>query len=148
MECLGGAGYVEGSPLPRLFRESPLNAIWEGSGNVIALDILRTLAREPASLEAYAGELELARGADRRLDSAVDDLLGRLRRSPPPEAEARYYAERMGILLQSALLARHSPAAVSDLFAATRIEQQGGRSFGAFAQTADLRPILDRQQGK
>jgi putative acyl-CoA dehydrogenase len=147
MECLGGAGYVEESGLPRLFRESPLNAIWEGSGNVIALDILRTLAREPAALEVLASELALARGADRRLDEAAGELLGRLRGSRPPEAEARYHAERMAILLQAALLVRHAPAAVSDLFLATRISGQGGRSFGAFAASANLQPILERQAG-
>ncbi|MER8124952.1 acyl-CoA dehydrogenase family protein, partial [Acinetobacter baumannii] len=71
MECHGGVGYVEETPMPRLFRESPLNAIWEGSGNVIALDILRTLGREPLALEAYAAEVAEARGADRRLDAAA-----------------------------------------------------------------------------
>lgn len=145
MECLGGAGYVEESALPRLFRESPLNAIWEGSGNVIALDILRTVAREPAALDAFEAEITLARGADRRLDAAADHLLAQLRRSPPPEAEARYIAERMAILLQAALLARHAPGAVADLFTATRLADQGGRAFGAFNSAADVRPILDRQ---
>jgi putative acyl-CoA dehydrogenase len=145
MECLGGAGYVEESPIPRLFRESPLNAIWEGSGNVIALDILRTLAREPAALEAFAAELALSRGADPRLDEAADDLLARLRGSPPPEAEARYFAERMALLLQADLLARHAPPAVADLFVTKRIKQEGGSSFGSFASASDLRPVLERQ---
>ena len=143
MECLGGAGYIEESPMPRLFRESPLNAIWEGSGNVIALDILRTLAREPLALEALESELALARGADERVDRAADDLLARLRRSLPSEGEARLVAERMALLLQASLLLRHAPTAVADLFVATRIAQQGGRSFGAFPPT-DIEPILDR----
>ena len=146
MECLGGAGYVEESGLPRLFRESPLNAIWEGSGNVIALDILRTLAREPVALEAFAAELALARGADRRLDEAGDNFLARLRRSPPPpETEARYSAERLALLLQAALLARYAPAPVSDFFLTSRIGHEGGSSFGALASGLDLRPVLDRQ---
>ncbi|HET9426816.1 MAG TPA: acyl-CoA dehydrogenase family protein [Allosphingosinicella sp.] len=145
MECLGGAGYVEESGLPRLFRESPLNAIWEGSGNVIALDILRTLAREPAALDAFAAELELARGADFRLDEAADDLVARLRKATPPEAEARYYADRMALLLQASLVARYAPENVSALFMQSRIGRQSGRSFGSFASAADFRPILARQ---
>jgi putative acyl-CoA dehydrogenase len=145
MECLGGAGYVEESPMPRLFRESPLNAIWEGSGNVIALDIVRTLSREPAALDALDEELTLARGADSRLDRAADDLLGQLRRSLPSEGEARLAAERIALLLQAALLVRHAPAAVADLFVATRIAGAGGRSFGAFAPGVDPGPILARQ---
>lgn len=143
MECLGGAGYVEESPMPRLFREAPLNAIWEGSGNVIALDILRTLAREPAALEAFAAELALARGANARFDEASDALLARLRRSLPNEGEARLVAERMALLLQASLLLRHVPA-VADLFVATRIAQDGGRSFGALSAGADINPILER----
>ena len=145
MECLGGAGYVEEGPMPRLFRESPLNAIWEGSGNVIALDIVRTLNREPAALDAFAAELALARGGDLRFDCAADELLARLRRSLPSESEARFAAEQMALLLQASLLVRHAPAAVADLFVATRIAGQGGRSFGAFAPGADPEPILARQ---
>ena len=145
MECLGGAGYVEESPLPRLFRESPLNAIWEGSGNVIALDILRTLAREPAALDAFAAELELARGADQRLDEAADQLVARLRKAPPSQSEARFHADRMALVLQAALMVRHAPADVSGPFVLSRIGRQAGRSFGSFAAPADFRPILDRQ---
>jgi len=147
MECHGGAGYVEESPMPRLFRESPLNAIWEGSGNVIALDILRTLAREPAALDAFADEIGRARGVSRSLDAAAADLIARLRGAAPMETEARYLAERMALLLQGALLLQHAPAAVADLFIATRVEPQGGRSFGALPSAADLRPVLERQQG-
>jgi putative acyl-CoA dehydrogenase len=145
MECLGGAGYVEEGPMPRLFRESPLNAIWEGSGNVIALDIVRTLGREAAALDALDEELALARGADSRLDCAADDLLAQLRRSLPSEGEARLTAERIALLLQASLLVRHAPAAVGDLFVATRIAGAGGRSFGAFAPGVDPGPILARQ---
>ncbi len=131
--------------MPRLFRESPLNAIWEGSGNVIALDIVRTLGREAAALDALDEELALARGADSRLDRAADDLLAQLRRSLPSEGEARLTAERIALLLQAALLVRHAPAAVGDLFVATRIEGAGGRSFGALAPGVDPGPILARQ---
>ncbi len=146
MECLGGAGYVEESPLPRLFRESPLNAIWEGSGNVIALDILRTLAREPAALDAYVAELAPARGGNRRLDAAAQELIDRLNSGLPAEAEARLVAERMALLLQASLLMRHAPEPVADLFIATRIAGEGGRCFGALAAGADVVPILERQQ--
>ena len=145
MECLGGAGYVEESPMPRLFRESPLNAIWEGSGNVIALDILRTLGREPAALDTFAAELALARGGDERLDRACDELLHFLRQGLPSEAGARLIAERMALVLQGALLVRHSPPAVADLFVSTRIAGEGGRSFGAIGQATDVNAIVQRQ---
>ena len=146
MECLGGAGYVEESPLPRLFRESPLNAIWEGSGNVIALDILRTLAREPTALEAYAAEIALARSGSRKLDAAAQELIDRLTSGLPAEAEARLVAERMALLLQASLLVRHAPEPVADLFIATRIAGEGGRCFGALPAGIDVAPILERQQ--
>ena len=145
MECLGGAGYVEENPLPRLFRESPLNAIWEGSGNVIALDILRTLERDPAAVTSFEAEAGLARGADARLDSDLDGLLARLRSGHPAPGEARWIAERMALLLQAALLARHAPAAVSDLFINRRVHAIGGQSFGAIDGAADLDGILARQ---
>ena len=146
MECLGGAGYVEESPLPRLFRESPLNAIWEGSGNVIALDILRTLARRPEALSAYAAELALARGGSAVLDREADALLVSLGVRQPDERDARLLAERMALLLQASLMIRHAPAAVADLFIATRIAGEGGRAFGAIPSGSDVGAILARQQ--
>ncbi|ACG78387.1 acyl-CoA dehydrogenase [Phenylobacterium zucineum HLK1] len=146
MECHGGVGYVEETPMPRLFRESPLNAIWEGSGNVIALDILRTLGREPLALEAYAAEVAEARGADRRLDAAAEGLLDGLARHRPGEADARRTAERMALVLQGALLVRHAPAAVADAFCATRLGDEGGRSFGILPGGADVAAIVDRQR--
>ncbi len=145
MECMGGAGYVEESPLPRLFRESPLNAIWEGSGNVIALDILRTLAREPAARDAFAAELLRGKGADARLDAAIDRLLADLGKGLPQEAEARFVAERMALTLQAALLARHAPRAVADAFIATRLAGTG-RSFGAHPAGLDTSAIVARQK--
>jgi putative acyl-CoA dehydrogenase len=148
MECLGGQGYIEESPLPRLFREAPLNAIWEGSGNVIALDVLRTISRERSALESYTAELAHARGSNALLDAGVSELQRRLSHGTPPnEAEARWLAERMALLLQAALLVRHAPAAVSDAFCATRLAGQQGRTFGAFpsALTLDADAILERQ---
>ncbi len=136
MECLGGAGYVEEGPLPRYFRESPLNAIWEGSGNVIALDALRTLARAPEAAEGLIAELAAAGGG--LADEAKAILAAR-----PGEAAARHVAERLALLLQAALLARHGPAAVSDAFAATRLSG-GALTFGAAAGRADVDGVLER----
>jgi putative acyl-CoA dehydrogenase len=145
MECLGGAGYIEENLLPRLFRESPLNAIWEGSGNVIALDILRTLGREPAALAAYRAELAAAKGGNPQLDAAVAGLDSLLARAD--EAGARFVAERLALLLQGALLLRHAPAAVADAFCATRLADEGGRVFGTLPKAVDVAAILARQHG-
>jgi len=118
LECLGGNGYVEDSGLPRLFRESPLNSIWEGSGNVIALDVLRVLAREPAAVAAVRAELALAAGADPRLDAVLRELAD-LRVTG--EAGARSVATRLALALQASLLVRYAPAPVADAFCATRL---------------------------
>ena len=144
MECHGGVGYVEETPMPRLFRESPLNAIWEGSGNVIALDILRTLHREPAALEAYRQEIETARGADRTLDQAASRLFDEIAASGANEARGRVIAERMALVLQAALLVQHAPPAVADAFCATRLGEDRGVMFGAIGGEADLDAILAR----
>ncbi|WP_323042465.1 acyl-CoA dehydrogenase family protein [Gemmobacter sp.] len=125
MECLGGMGYVEDTPLPMLYREAPLNGIWEGSGNVICLDILRALAREPAAADALRAELMAATGADRRYDAA---LKAHLDRWPglPPEAEARAYAERLAVLFGASVLIRQGSAAMADAWVATRVDGQRG----------------------
>lgn len=146
MECHGGAGYVEESPLPRLFRESPLNAIWEGSGNVIALDILRTLGREPLARDAFAAEVMAARGQSAVLDAAMEDVAAEIRRVPA-EAVARRIAERLALVLQASLLVRGAPAAVADAFIATRLGGEGGRSFGVLPRSADVDAIIDRVAG-
>jgi putative acyl-CoA dehydrogenase len=145
MECLGGAGYIEESPMPRLFRESPLNAIWEGSGNVIALDILRTLGREPAALALYRAELAAARGGNAHLDAAMAGLEPLL--ASADEARARLVAERLALLLQGALMVRHAPAAIADAFCATRLAGEWGRVFGTLPEAADVNAILARQHG-
>ncbi|MCU1452454.1 MAG: acyl-CoA dehydrogenase [Acidimicrobiales bacterium] len=144
LECLGGAGYVEESPMPRLFRESPLNGIWEGSGNVICLDVLRAAAREPESVAALLDEVALARGGDARLDRAVDDLHAELADSADLEVRARRIVERAALVLQGSLLVRNAPAAVADAFCATRLGGDGGRAFGTLPPGADLGAILDR----
>ena len=130
MEALGGMGYVEDTPLPMLFRESPLNSIWEGSGNVICLDILRTLAREPLAGEVLRAELEAARGADRRYDAALDAHFARWP-ALPDEAEARWFAERLAVLLTASVLIRAGVAAVADGYVATRVAQERGQVSGA-----------------
>ena len=145
MECHGGAGYVEEGPMPRLFREAPLNAIWEGSGNVIALDILRTLAREPAALEAYAAEVSAARGANAVLDRAAQDLLDGLGKGLPPETRARRTAERMALVLQGALLARHGPPEVADAFIASRLGGDWGATYGVLPAGVDVDAVVRRQ---
>ncbi|MCZ9342609.1 DNA alkylation response protein, partial [Streptomyces sp. TRM76130] len=107
-------GYVEESGMPRLVRESPLNSIWEGAGNVQALDVLRALQREPAALDAYLTEVGRARGADHRLDAAIRDLLTGLADLTHAEARARRVTERLALVLQGALLVRHAPPEVAD----------------------------------
>ena len=145
LECLGGNGYVEESIMPRLYREAPLNSIWEGSGNVNALDLLRALAKQPASLDAYTAEIALARGGDPRLDRAfasLGDVLGKDR--APLETDARRVVERMALVLQASLLVRFAPPAVADAFCATRLGGEGGVAFGTLPARAATRAIVDR----
>ncbi|NNL65831.1 MAG: isovaleryl-CoA dehydrogenase, partial [Myxococcales bacterium] len=113
MECLGGNGYVEDSGLPRLYREAPVNAIWEGSGNVICLDVLRAMVREPDSVPALLGEIRLARGGDARLDAAVSGIEAMLARPEEAERGARRLVERLALALQASLLVQHAPPAVA-----------------------------------
>ena len=130
MEAMGGMGYVEDTGLPLLYREAPLNGIWEGSGNVICLDILRTLSREPDAAPALAAELDAGRGASRAYDTAL--ALHRTRwPGPPDEAEARWFCECTALLLAGALLLRHAPPAVAEAFVATRLAGDRGHSAGA-----------------
>ncbi|MEO9224482.1 MAG: acyl-CoA dehydrogenase family protein, partial [Acidimicrobiales bacterium] len=144
LECLGGAGYIEESPMPRLFRESPLNGIWEGSGNVICLDVLRAAAREPESVTAFLAEIELAAGGDRRLDQAIADLHAELADGADLEVRARRIVERAALALQGSLLVRHAPSDVADAFCATRLAGDGGRAFGTLPPGTDTRAIVNR----
>ncbi|MDP9866690.1 MULTISPECIES: isovaleryl-CoA dehydrogenase [Streptosporangium] len=144
LECLGGNGYVEESQMPRLFRESPLNGIWEGSGNVAALDVLRALGREPETLEAFFSEVTLAAGADRHLDEAVDRLRKSLGDLTDIEARARRVAEDMALVLQASLLVRLAPAAVADAFCASRLAGEAGRAFGTLPPRLDLDALIER----
>ncbi|HEX6723808.1 MAG TPA: acyl-CoA dehydrogenase family protein [Gaiella sp.] len=144
LECLGGNGYVEESSLPRLYRESPVNSVWEGSGNVNCLDVLRALAREPESREAFVAELELARGANRDLDTTLSALGGEL--DAADEAGARRLVERLALALQASLLVRHAPAEVADAFCATRLGGEGGRAYGTLPSSIDPVAIVERHR--
>ncbi len=143
-ECLGGNGYVEESGMPRLVRESPLNSIWEGAGNVQALDVLRALGREPAALDAYLTEVGAARGADHRLDAAIRGLLTELADLGAAEGRARRLAERLALVLQGALLVRYAPPEVADAFCAARLGGDGGAAFGTLPPTLDLASVVER----
>jgi putative acyl-CoA dehydrogenase len=120
LECLGGSGYIEDSIMPRLYRQAPVNGIWEGSGNVVCLDILRSMEREPACVEAILAELAEARGGDRRLDLAIDQLKAQLRDPGDHQWRAREMAAAMALAMEGALLVRHGPEAVADAFCASR----------------------------
>ncbi|MFH7600003.1 acyl-CoA dehydrogenase family protein [Streptomyces racemochromogenes] len=144
LECLGGNGYVEESGLPRLLRESPVNSIWEGSGNVQALDVLRALRREPQALNAFLLEIGLARGADHRLDAAVRHLFTDLADLEGIEGRARRVVERMALVLQGSLLVRWAPPEVADAFCASRLGGDWGAAFGTLPHTLDLRAVVAR----
>jgi putative acyl-CoA dehydrogenase len=148
LECLGGNGYVEESGLPRLYREAPLNSIWEGSGNVNALDVLRAMVRTPASVEAYFTEVSAAQGADARLDAATIRLLQDLRESAGVEGRARRLVEQLALVLQGSLLVRYGDPAVADAFCASRLAGDWGRSFGTLPAGVDVRAILERARPK
>jgi putative acyl-CoA dehydrogenase len=143
LECLGGNGYVEESGMPRLYREAPLGSIWEGSGNVAALDALRAIIRQPETVDALFAELDLAAGADRRLDSAVLELKDTLT-GVPEEAAARRIAERITLVLQASLLVRHGHQAVADAFCATRLGGDWGHAYGTLPPGLDLPAIVSR----
>ncbi|MDX5569282.1 acyl-CoA dehydrogenase family protein, partial [Streptomyces sp. ID05-04B] len=143
-ECLGGNGYAEESGMPRLVRESPLNSIWEGAGNVQALDVLRALRREPQALNAYLHEVGLARGADHRLDGAIKDLLTDLADLDGVEGRARRLTERFALVLQGSLLVRFAPPGVADAFCASRLGGDGGAAFGTLPHSLDLAALVER----
>jgi putative acyl-CoA dehydrogenase len=144
LECLGGNGYVEESVMPLIFRESPLNSIWEGSGNVNALDVLRALSREPEALNAWIVEVGKARGEDDRLDRAIEGVLEQLSDTSDLELRARRLAGQMASTLQGALLVQHAPAEVADAFCATRLGKEYGGTMGMLPRGIALEAIVDR----
>jgi len=159
LECLGGNGYVEDSGMPLLYRDAPLNSIWEGSGNVAALDVLRALAKEPEGLPAFLAECELAAGAEPRFDAHLRRLREALAGvsadagvgGPHPHAgggdpqfQARRLVEELALALQASLLIRHAPPAVADAFCASRLAGEGGRVYGTLPAGVDARAIIAR----
>ena len=144
LECLCGNGYIEDFDLARIYRDMPLLSIWEGSGNVAALDALRALAKQPEALDVLLAELGTAAGADRRFDDAMARLQKELTSFDDLELRARRLVEQMALLLQGSLLLRHAPAAVADAFCASRLDRDWGGSFGTLPPGLDLYPILDR----
>jgi len=144
MEVLGGNGYVEESVMPRIYREMPLNSIWEGAGNIMCLDVLRAVARAPRMEEIYFAELEKARGGDERLDRCIDKLRSDWSVMTTSESMARRFAATIAVALQAALLVRHAPAVVADAFCASRIDGDSGGTFGALSNNVDCVAIVSR----
>lgn len=144
LECFGGNGYIEDFGMARYFRELPLLSIWEGSGNVLALDVVRAMAREPRSVEAFLYELEGAAGADARYDRALEQLRGELGNTDDLELRARRIAELMALLFQGAQLVKYAPPAVADAFCATRLGRDWGTHLGTLPPGLDLAPLIER----
>ena len=144
MEVLGGSGYIEESIMPRLYREAPVNSIWEGSGNIMCLDVLRAMERTPNATDVL--RRELGDGKDARLKAFTEQLENRLlaTRERNDESQARMLTRELVLALQAALLIRHAPSAVSDAFCASRLGAEGGSAFGLLPQGLDLRAIADR----
>jgi putative acyl-CoA dehydrogenase len=146
LECLGGAGYVEESGMPRLYREAPLASIWEGSGNVMSLDVLRALTRSPRALEVFFDEVEQASGANAQLDAGVARLKNQFTDAATLEQRARRVVEGMALCLQGSLLVRNAPAAVADAFCASRLGGDGGLEYGTLPAGTDFDAIISRSR--
>ena len=146
LECHGGNGYVEESILPRLYREAPLNSIWEGSGNVNALDVLRAMQREPESVTAYFDEVGLAKGQHQGFDSALEDLKSEVKNNADAETRARRLVERMAIVLEASLLLRHGDPTVAQLFVSSRVSGNWGHTFGTLEAGPELRSVIERHR--
>ena len=157
LECLGGNGFVEDSGMPLLYRDAPLNSIWEGSGNVAALDVLRAIVKEPEGLPAFLAECELGAGAEPRLDAHLVQVRARVQEifagADGAGAEERLYAGQFGarrlvedlaVALQASLLVRHAPPAVADAFCAGRLEGDRGRVYGTLPAGVDAKAIIER----
>jgi len=145
LECHGGNGYVEESIMPRLYREAPLNSIWEGSGNVNALDVLRAMQKEPESVSAFFDEVDQA-GADARLVAATSELRRMLAGEDELESRARLIVERMAVVLQASLLLRHGDPAVAELFCVSRLEGKSGHTFGTLPPSREFATVIERNR--
>ncbi|GMR17519.1 MAG: acyl-CoA dehydrogenase family protein [Gammaproteobacteria bacterium] len=144
MECIGGSGVMEERIMPRLFRESPINAIWEGSGNVQCLDMLRAMNREAGSLDAFLAEVERGRGGDRRLDRFMDSLAGEFGDSDTIEYRARRVVQKMALALQGSLLVQYADNAVADGYCASRLTDGSGWLYGSLPAGVDCKAIIER----
>jgi putative acyl-CoA dehydrogenase len=144
MECHGGPGYVEPSPMPRMYREAPVNSIWEGSGNVICLDVLRALHKDPETQEAFLSEVDKGRGSNARLDRALAKLKDLINNPEDLELRARHLTEQMALVWQAALLVQHAPASVSDAFCASRLGNRWSGAYGTLPAGSDFAAIIDR----
>jgi putative acyl-CoA dehydrogenase len=144
LECIGGSGVMEDCMMPRLFRESPVNAVWEGSGNVQSLDVLRAMQKSPAAVDALFTELDEARGANAMLDAHVAALKNQLNDPGDLEYRARDVTDRMALALQAALLLQHAPGEIADAFCRSRLASSGHRNFGTLPRGVDCGAILER----
>jgi putative acyl-CoA dehydrogenase len=144
LECLGGNGFVEDSMMPRLYRESPLNSIWEGSGNVICLDVLRAIANEPGTIDALLAEIDAGRGGDARLDRFAAALTDEWRPLADDPRQARRLVERLALALEASLLVRHAPRAVADAFCASRLSGEGAKIYGTLPASTACDEIIER----
>jgi putative acyl-CoA dehydrogenase len=144
LECHGGNGFIGDHLMERLYREAPLNGIWEGTGNVICLDVLRSMRREPDTVATFLDEVRKAKGADARLDAFTDKIERRMTKLSELEPVARRVVEVMAFALQGSLLVRHSTSAVADAFCATRLDGDWGRAFGTMPMGLDTQAIVDR----
>jgi putative acyl-CoA dehydrogenase len=144
LECLGGNGYVEESGMPRLYREMPLASIWEGSGNVQTLDVLRAMARHPGAAEALLEEVDEASAAEPRLQGALATLRAELAEPEGIEARARSVVERLALALQASLLVRYGDPATADAFCASRLAGESGLAFGTLPSGTDFGRIIER----
>jgi putative acyl-CoA dehydrogenase len=143
LECLGGNGYVEESIMPRLYREAPLYSIWEGSGNVICLDVLRALTKDPTTVEALLAEFQTTAGADQRLDGYVERIAGRLATAASDKYAARDLTEKLALALQASLMVRYSTPAMAEAFISSRLAGQHGQAFGTLPDEMDVKEILN-----
>ena len=148
MECIGGSGVMEDSMMPRLYREAPVNAIWEGSGNVQCLDVLRALSKTPAVVAAFFAEVNLAQGAQAVLDRYIATLATDLKDLHDFEYRARDVVDRMALALQASLLVRHAPAFISDAFCHSRLAQLGHHNYGTLPRGVDAAAIMARATPK
>jgi putative acyl-CoA dehydrogenase len=144
MECIGGSGVMEDGPFPRLYREAPVNAIWEGSGNVQCLDMLRAMRKSPAVVDAFLAELAKARGGNPALDRWVTALEAEFTDPRDLEYRARHVVDRMALAIQAALLVQHAPAAVADAYCASRLAEHGHRQYGTLPRGVDCAAIIER----